>query len=58
MCNDKIPNLPDHSTNLSEYKIPDWIKNNALWWSEGKISDDDFAKGLHFLVDKGIIKLD
>jgi len=54
----KIPNLPDHSTNLSEYKVPDWIKNNALWWSEGKISDDDFVKGLHFLVDKGIIKLD
>ena len=53
----KIPNLPEQSTNESVYKVPDWIKNNAKWWSEGKISDDEFVKGLHFLVDKGIIIL-
>ena len=53
----KIPNLPDQSTNKSEYKVPDWIKTNAKWWGEGKISDDDFVRGLHFLVDKGIIKV-
>ncbi|GFN39800.1 MAG: hypothetical exported protein [Marine Group I thaumarchaeote] len=53
----KIPNLPEQATNTSVYKVPDWIKNNAKWWSEGKISDDDFVKGLHFLVDKGIIRV-
>jgi len=54
----KIPNLPEQATNTSVYKVPEWIKNNAKWWSEGKISDDDFVKGLFFLVDKGIIRLD
>jgi len=26
----------------SEYKIPDWIKNNAKWWAEGMITDEDY----------------
>ena len=25
-----------------EVKVPDWIRNNAEWWSEGIISDDEF----------------
>ena len=25
---------------------PKWIKNNACWWSQGLISDDEFASGL------------
>ena len=38
-------------------KISDWIKNNAKWWSEGKISDDDFSKGIEYMVKVGIIKI-
>ena len=26
-----------------ENKIPDWIKNNAGWWSEGQISDSEIT---------------
>jgi len=36
-------------------KIPVWIKNNAEWWSQGKITDNDFIKGIEFLVENGII---
>jgi tetratricopeptide (TPR) repeat protein len=35
--------------------IPSWIKNNAEWWSQGLISDDDFVKGIQFLIESGII---
>ncbi|HET6517140.1 MAG TPA: M57 family metalloprotease [Nitrosopumilaceae archaeon] len=38
--------------------IPDWIKNNAAWWAEGNIDDSDFASGIKFLIDKGIMKVD
>jgi len=38
-------------------QIPDWIKNNAKWWSSSQISDHDFAKGLEFLVNENIIKI-
>ncbi len=39
----------------STQKIPAWIKNNADWWSQGLISDDDFLKGIQFMVENGII---
>ena len=38
--------------------IPGWIKNNADWWAEGLISEDEFVKGIEFLVSKGIIRVD
>ena len=41
----------------AETLIPDWIKNNAKWWSEGKISDDDFSTGIEYMVKVGIIKV-
>jgi len=38
--------------------IPDWVKNNADWWSQGLISDRDFATGLAFMVKEGIIEIE
>ena len=53
----KIPNLPPSASDVAETKVPDWIKNNAKWWSEGQITDDDFVKGIQYLVEKGIIRV-
>ncbi|NDF24895.1 MAG: DUF2334 domain-containing protein [Thaumarchaeota archaeon] len=39
------------------YTIPDWIKNNAKWWADGKITDSDFTKGIQYLIKKEIIKV-
>jgi glucose/arabinose dehydrogenase len=36
-------------------KIPDWVRNNAKWWSLTQISDEDFATGLEYLIKKEII---
>ncbi|MGQ0606471.1 MAG: hypothetical protein ACT4OD_05925 [Candidatus Nitrosotenuis sp.] len=36
-------------------EVPGWIKQNAKWWSDGTISDADFALGIGFLVKEGII---
>ena len=38
-------------------QIPSWIKNNAKWWSQNQITDDDFVKGIQFLIDDNIIKV-
>ena len=35
--------------------IPDWVKNNASWWSERLISQSEFTNGLEFLINEGII---
>jgi hypothetical protein len=37
--------------------IPDWIRNNALWWSEGAISQSDFVSGLQFLIQENILQV-
>ncbi len=41
--------------NVGYYKIPQWIKHNAEWWTAGKIGDDDFLKGMGYLINLGII---
>ena len=42
---------------VSAQEIPSWIKNSAGWWSEDKINEDDFVKGIEFLIQNEIIKI-
>ena len=35
--------------------IPEWVKNNASWWSERQIPQIEFTNGLEFLINEGII---
>jgi len=44
--------------NAQSTVVPDWVKNNAQWWAEGKISEQEYMTALEFLIDKGIIKLE
>ena len=52
-CNDKI-----QSQYGDTKSVPDWIKNNANWWSENLIGDTDFINGLQYLIEHKIIKID
>jgi hypothetical protein len=52
-CNDKT-----QSQYGDTKSVPDWIKNNASWWSENLISDIDFINGLQYLIEHKIIKID
>ena len=38
--------------------VPDWVKNNAKWWSEDLIGDIDFINGIEYLLKKQIISID
>ena len=35
--------------------IPNWVKQNALWWGEGEISDQEFVSALQYLINQGVI---
>ena len=50
-----IPETEKSVTSPENQEVPDWIKNNADWWAQGLITDDDFLKGITFLVENGII---
>ena len=53
-CNYEIQN----QTISPSKSVPDWIKNNASWWSDNLISDIDFINGLQYLIEYKIIKID
>ncbi len=38
-------------------EIPYWIKNTAKWWSADLIPEDDFVRGIQFLINNGMISL-
>ena len=46
--------IPTPSQSVS---IPEWVKNNAKWWSEGQIDDNTFATGIEFMIKQGIISV-
>lgn len=48
----------EEKEDVARPKVPDWIKNNAEWFSQGAISEDDFVKGLEWMVNNGIIRID
>ncbi len=37
---------------------PDWVKNNAMWWAEGKISEKEYLDAVKFLVENKIINIE
>ncbi|MDP2667602.1 MAG: M66 family metalloprotease [Nitrosopumilaceae archaeon] len=51
--------IEDDSKNEVTFQnnIPDWIRNNAKWWSEESISDKDCASGIEYLISNKIIVL-
>ena len=43
------------SSSWAEPAIPSWIKNNAGWWADGMITEDEFLKGIEYLINNNII---
>ena len=51
-----IPIVIDRITNQNdETSIPEWIRNNALWWSQEQIDDDTFIQGIEYLIKNQVI---
>jgi len=45
------------TASAADSSIPEWIKNNAKWWSEGTISESEYVTSLEFLITEGIIQI-
>ncbi|MEX0656415.1 MAG: hypothetical protein WD154_02575 [Nitrosopumilaceae archaeon] len=52
-----IRNLQTSPQESTDDTIPEWVRNNAAWWSAGKITEDDFVNAIEYLVQHGIIKV-
>jgi len=53
----QIPEMPERDESSTASGVPDWVKNNVKWWSDGQISDGDFISGIQHLVKHGIIRV-
>ena len=53
----KVPPTSQGGTDTALNEIPEWIKNNAGWWAQGKIKTSDFLMGIQFLIEQGIIRI-
>ena len=52
-----ISGLPEQAAEATQEQVPQWIRNNAGWWANGLISDNDFVSGIKYLVEQGIIQV-
>jgi len=52
MQNGGDPSSPSEST-----VIPDWVRNNAEWWSKDLIGEGDFLSGMEYLIIQGVIQI-
>ena len=49
--------MTESGTQISENKIPGWVKNIFIWYSQDQISEDEVLNAIKFLVNQGIINL-
>lgn len=51
-----IPAVVDRET-IETSLLPDWIRSNALWWSDDQIDDETFIQGIEYLIKNKIIQI-
>ncbi len=56
--NDQEESLEDSeliSNGEVEPKVPEWVKNIALWYGQGILSEDEFIDAIRFLIKEGVV---
>lgn len=48
---------PQQLENPQVKPIPDWVRSSAGWWAASQITDDDFARGIEYLISSEIIEI-
>ena len=55
----KVDNVSFDESNeikISDHvQVPDWVRNNGVWWVQGVITDEDFKSGIQFMVKEKVI---
>ena len=54
---DKCKNPDLYIPITNEISLPDWIRNNAEWWSEEQIDDNTFIQGIEYMIKNKIISI-
>jgi hypothetical protein len=52
----QIPNTVPAEHGAYEKNLPGWLRQDAGWWSQRLLSDEEFAKSLKWLIVNGFVK--
>ena len=50
--------IPAVVSSTDAQSVPDWIKNTALWYGEGEITETEFLNAIKFLIENDIIVIE
>ena len=50
-----LVSVPIILSSVDAQSVPDWIRNTALWYGEGTITETEFLNAIKFLIDNKII---
>lgn len=53
-----IQDIPELNEKKTAELIPIWVKDRAEWWIEGKITDLQFLRTIHYLREVGYLEYD
>ena len=51
-----VKDIPELSQDVDMDLIPLWTKDRAQWWVEGKITDEQFLRTIHYLRESGYLE--
>ncbi len=51
-----VKDIPELTQNVDSELIPIWTKDRAQWWTEGKITDEQFLGTVHYLRESGYLE--
>ena len=49
------PSSLESAMELSDSKLPIWIRTNTEWWAQGIIDDSEFVSGIQYLIKEGVV---
>lgn len=49
--------IKDTYKNIRDSIIPNWIKQTAVWWGQGMVTDDEFLDTLQYLVNEKLLEI-
>jgi hypothetical protein len=52
----QIPDTIPSEHGAYEKNLPGWLRQDAGWWSQRLLSDEEFAKSLKWLIVNGFVK--
>ena len=44
--------------NVTAESVPDWVRNTALWYGQGEISETEFLSAIKYLIEIDVIQLE